>query len=160
MSLSDIRLNAGTNLKKMPERDRKAVEEFIEKDPIGTSAAVDIFHAQMKCFLFEAVIRPMDNALVIHLKHLPPALRNRKFFDYAARIIRDKIGGFESFHASFIGEVDSANKLNSLDLIFTKYYPALKGDMEFIKNHTAKIGYDLDEELVRELGDLASGNKA
>ena len=60
--------------------------------------------------------------------------------------------------ASFIGEVDKVNKLNSLDLIFTHYYPAIKNDMEFIKKHTAKIGYDLDQTIIRELGAAASAN--
>lgn len=104
MSLSDVRLDAGTNLKKMSERDRGIIEKFIEKDPVSTGAVVELFAAEMTCFLFEAVIRPMDNALVIHLKHLKPALRNRKFFDFASQIIRDKIGSFETMHASFIGE--------------------------------------------------------
>jgi len=86
---------------------------------------------------------------------LTNALRNAKFFDYATSFIRDKIGKFGSLDASFIGELDPANKLNSLDLMFTHYYPALRGDMEFIRSHTAKIGQQLDDQIVRELGDLA-----
>ena len=40
-----------------------------------TEDVVDIYSEQMTCFLFESVIRPRDKGLVIHLKHLPPALR-------------------------------------------------------------------------------------
>ena len=75
---------------------------------------------------------------------------------FSTQYIRDRVGKFESLDASFIGEVDSENKLNSLDLMFTKYYPALMGDMEFIKRHTAKIGSELNQLLVQELGQYVS----
>ena len=151
-SLSDVRLKAGQNT--ITERDKELMKKFTE-NPIDSNSAPELFSDQMTCFLFESVIRPMDNALVIHLKHLPPALRNPRFFDYATEFIRDRIGKFASLDASFIGELDSANKLNSLDLMFTKYYPALMGDMEFIKQHTAKVGKQLNDTLVRELGEYA-----
>lgn len=139
------------------ERDQELMRKFRE-NPIDTSGIPEIFSEEMTCFTFESVIRPLDNALVIHLKHLPPALRNPKFFEYATAYIRDRVGKFESMDSSFIGELDSANKLNSLDIIFTKYYPALMGDMEFIKRHTAQIGKKFNDLLVLELGEYA--NKA
>jgi hypothetical protein len=155
MSLSDIRFNAGW----VPSERDRALEKFSEENSsIDKIVLPEFFVAKMTCYQFESVIRPEDNALVIHLKHLAPALRNRKFFDYAAQFIRDRVGKFATMEASFIGEVDRANKLNSLDLIFTQYYPAIKSDMEFIKKHTAKIGYDLDQTIVRELGAAAGAN--
>lgn len=156
-NLSDIRMGAGffSNNEKHEKMFKQMEDENSVVDKMG---ALDIFSEQMTCFLFEAVIRPVDKALVIHLKHLPPALRNRKFFDFATEFIRDRIGNFSTLEASFIGEVDEANKLNSLDLMFTKYYPAIRGDMDFIKKHTSRIGHQLDELLVRELGEYA--NKA
>lgn len=152
----EMRLKAGQgNL--ITERDKELMKKFTE-NPIDSSGMPEIFSEEMTCFTFESVIRPMDNALVIHLKHLPPALRNPKFFDFATEFIRDRVGKFESLNASFIGELDKANKLNSLDLMFTKYYPALMGDMEFVKRHTAQIGKKLNDLLVLELGQYA--NKA
>jgi len=154
--LSDLRMKAGLG-GKITDRDQELMAKFSE-NPIDTGGMPEIFAAEMTCFTFESVIRPMDNALVIHLKHLPPALRNPKFFDFATEFIRDRVGKFESLSASFIGEPDSANKLNSLDLMFTKYYPAIMGDMDFIKEHTANIGKKLNDLLVLELGQYA--NKA
>lgn len=154
--LSDIRLKAGQG-NGISERDQELMKKF-QENPIDSGGMPEIFSEEMTCFTFESVIRPMDNALVIHLKYLPPALRNPKFFDFATEYIRDRVGKFESLNASFIGEVDSANKLNSLDLMFTKYYPAIMNDMDFIKRHTAKIGSSLNQLLVEELGQYA--NKA
>lgn len=141
--------------------DMKGYEKWVKDGDTENQSVVDIHSDQMKCFLFECVIRPLDNALVIHLKHLPPALRNPKFFEYATSFIRDRIGKYESLDSSFIGELDSVNKLNSLDLIFTKYYPAMRGDMKFIKEKVSSICNLLDETLVRELGEYACkiGNK-
>jgi hypothetical protein len=155
MSLSEVKLQAGVSGGSISEREKELLEKFSSK-PLVTEQAPEILSEEMVCYIFEAVIRPMDKALVIHLKHLPPALRNVKFFNFAAEFIRDRIGKFESFNASFIGELDSVNKLNSLDLMFTKYYPALFGDMEFIKSHTLKIGKELDDLLVIELGQYAN----
>lgn len=152
---SDLRMKSGLGIS---ERDTKLLESFSEKE-FSKEEIPEIFSDQMTCFLFESVIRPKDQALVIHLKHLPPALRNPKFFEFATIFIRDRIGKFESLDVSFIGELDSVNKLNSLDLMFTKYYPALMGDMDFIKRHTAKIGKELDNLLCRELGEYASSIK-
>ena len=156
MSLSDIRLSQSVHGTNITPRDKELFDKFTEKTTEDTLDVPVMFSEQMTCFLFESVIRPSDNALVIHLKHLPPALRNAKFFDFATAFIRDRVGKFESLNASFIGELDSANKLNSLDLMFTKYYPALMGDMNFIVAHTAKIGSDLDKLLVSELGEYAN----
>lgn len=153
-ALADLRLGAG--LTKRTEELVKMADANKQDDNVGMP---EIYAAEMQCFKFEAVIRPNDNALVIHLKHLPPALRNGKFFDFATQFIRDRIGKFAALDASFIGELDSVNKLNSLDLIFTKYYPAIIGDMEYIKTHTARIGSELDSLLVREIGNLQQGSK-
>ena len=154
MSLSDIKLKAGLG-GPITDRDQELMKKFTE-NPIDSGGIPELFSEPMTCFVFESVIRPSDNALVIHLKHLPPALRNPKFFDFATTFIRDRVGKFESLNASFIGEFGPANKLNSLDLMFTKYYPALMGDMEFIKEHTAKIGKQLNDLLVSELGQHAN----
>lgn len=137
------------------EREQEQLKKMAE-NPIDSGGVPELFSAKMTCFLFESVIRPLDDALVIHLKHLPPALRNPKFFDFATTFIRDRVGKFATLNASFIGELDSANKLNSLDLMFTKYYPALMGDMDYIKSHTARIGKELDDLLVHELGQYAN----
>lgn len=158
MSLSDMRLHNAINGNKITSRDKELWDKFTEKSSNDIMNCPELFSKQMTCYLFEAVIRPSDNALVIHLKHLPRPLRNPKFFNFATEFIRDRIGKFESLNASFIGELDSVNKLNSLDLIFTKYYPAIMGDMNFIVSHTANIGSALDNLLTSELGDYA--NKA
>lgn len=152
---SDLRMKSGLGIS---NKDKELLESFSQKD-FSKEEIPEIFSDQMTCFLFESVIRPNDKALVIHLKHLPPALRNPKFFEFATIFIRDRVGKFESLDVSFIGELDSVNKLNSLDLMFTKYYPALMGDMDFIAKHTAKIGKELDTLLCRELGEYASSIK-
>lgn len=158
MSLASLRQKVNVNGNQISQRDKEEMQKWIGDGFEGkdTEDIVDIYAEQMTCFLFESVIRPRDKGLVIHLKHLAPALRNAKFFEYATIFIRDKVGRFGSLHASFIGEVDSANKLNSLDLIFTEYYPAKLGDMGFIKRHTAKIGMELNNKLVQELGEHVS----
>lgn len=141
--------------------DMTNYKKWVKDGDVEKQEFIDIHSDQMKCFLFECIIRPLDNALVIHLKHLPPALRNPTFFEYATSFIRDRIGKYEALDSSFIGELDSVNKLNSLDLIFTKYYPAIRGDMKFIKQKTSEICNSLDETLARELGEYAFkvGNK-
>lgn len=141
------------------DREKELTESFLKGGITSNETVVDLVSEDMTCFLFEAVIRPSDKALVLHLKHLPPKLRNGRFFSFASSFIRDRIGSFESLDASFIGEVDSANKLNSLDLIFTKYYPALMGDMEFIKQHTFKIGSELNDLLVSKLNEYVVKSK-
>lgn len=155
MSLSQLRHDLNMTGGMLSEKDKDAFEKFTQ-NPIAQEDAVEIFSVPMTCFIFEAVIRPIDKGLVIHLKNLAPALRNPKFFEYATIFIRDRIGKFGSLDVSFIGEVDSVNKLNSLDLMFTKYYPAQIGDMDFIKSHCAKIGKELDDFLVRELNEHVS----
>ena len=131
-----------------------------ERDAEPQERTVALQSEQMVVFLFESVIRPSDKALVIHLKHLPIKLRNRKFFELATLFFRDRIGKFKTLDASFIGELDSVNKLNSLDLIFTDYYPAKLGDIEFIKSHTFKIGKEFNDLLMRELQVYADSHKA
>lgn len=160
MSLASLRQQLNVSGEKINDRDKELMDKWI-KDGFDHSNdnkadCVEIFSDQMTCFLFEAIIRPHDKGLVIHLKYLPPALRNPKFFDFATTYIRDRVGKFKSLDASFIGELDSANRLNSLDLMFTDYYPAKVGDMAFIKQHTSKIGKELDDILVRELGEYAA----
>ena len=150
--LSDqIKLNGG----KLSEKEKRQMEEWTKGNLEVRDEFVDIHSVPMTAFIFEVVIRPKDNGLVIHLKNLAPTLRNPKFFDYATMFIRDRIGKFGTLDASFIGELDAVNKINSLDLMFTQYYPALLGDMEFIKSHTVSIGKKLDEQIVKDLGDVA-----
>lgn len=153
--LQGIKDNASINGGKITDKEKDLLSKFAS-DKFVNEEIPQILSEEMVCYVFEAVIRPMDKALVLHLKHLPPALRNTKFFSFATEFIRDRIGKFESLNASFIGELDSANKLNSLDLMFTKYFPALMGDIEFIKHHAFKVGKELDDLLVRELGQYAN----
>jgi len=157
--LQSLKDSASINGGNITEKEKDLLSRFASTKFVDEGVP-QILSEEMVCFTFEAVIRPMDKALVLHLKHLPPALRNPKFFSFATEFIRDRIGKFESLNASFIGELDSANKLNSLDLMFTKYYPALMGDLQFIKAHSFKVGKELDDLLVRELGQYAnkSGN--
>ena len=154
-TLKQMKEQQGIHGLKLSNKDKEAMEKWTSKGEVESQNLVDLFSENMKCFTFEAVIRPLDNALVIHLKHLAPALRNPKFFDYATEFIRDRVGKFKSLDASFIGELDAANRLNSLDLIFTGYYPADRGDMDFIKSHTARIGASLDKTLMEEIGSNA-----
>lgn len=154
-TIQDLRQNTNINGGKITDRDKEALNKFMANGDKDIGDAVDLFSEQMQCFIFEAVIRPADSGLVIHLKNLAPALRNPKFFDYARIFITDRIGKYGKLEVSFIGEIDSVNKLNSLDFMFEKYYPALRGDMDFIKRHTAKIGKELDDTLVREIGEYA-----
>lgn len=144
---------------KITDRDQEQMKSWIGSNDSLDEKSVDIYSVPMECFLFETVIRPIDNGLVIHLKHLPPALRNPKFFEYATMFIRDRVGKFKTLKCSFIGELDSANKLNSLDLMFTDYFPATRGDFEFIKKHCTRIGKELDDDLCRQLGELALETK-
>lgn len=156
--LSSLKDNASINGGKITDKEKDLLSKFSSDKFVGEEIP-EILSEAMNCFTFEAVIRPMDKALVIHLKHLPPALRNVKFFSFATEFIRDRIGKFESLNASFIGELDAANKLNSLDLMFTKYYPALMGDITFIKQHSFKVGKELDDLLVKELGEYANRSR-
>ena len=157
MSLASLREKVNVNGGRISDRDREEMNKWIkdgfDSDNDNKEECVDLFSAQMVCYLFESVIRPMDQALVIHLKHLPPALRNPKFFDFATAFIRDRVGKFKSLRAVFTGEYGPENKFNSLDLMFVDYYPAKLGDMDFIKRHTAKIGKELNDTLTRELGE-------
>lgn len=153
--LNNIKDNINVNGLKMTERDKEAMQKWTSKGDAGVENPVDLYSENMKCFTFEVVIRPMDNALVIHLKHLAPALRNGKFFDFAAEFIRDRVGKFGTMDASFIGELDKVNKLNSLDLIFTHYYPAQRGDMAYVTSNSVKIGKALDDLLIKEIGSNA-----
>ncbi len=148
-NLRDLKLKSSMG---STSRDEEELSRFIGKDPVSVDGAVEIASEQMRIFKFEAVIRPKDKALVLHLKHLPKKLRNAKFFEFATIFFKDKVGKYKTLDVSFIGELDSVNKLNSLDMIFTEYYPAKLGDMNFVKRHTFKIALDLDELIYKELG--------
>ena len=67
--LADLRLGAG--LTKRAEELNEMAEANKQDDNVGMP---EIYSAEMQCFKFESVIRPSDNALVIHLKHLPPVV--------------------------------------------------------------------------------------
>lgn len=155
MSLKPLKDQLNFTGGKLSEKECEELKKWTKNGLDAKDEFVDIYSVKMTAFIFEAVIRPKDNGLVIHLKNLAPTLRNPKFFDYATSFIRDKIGKFGTLDASFIGELDAVNKINSLDLMFTQYYPALRGDFEFIKEHTVKIGKLLDDQIVHDLGDLA-----
>jgi len=103
------------------------------------------------CYECEFVARPSDGALVVHLKGLPPLLRNAAFFRYACGFWRDRIGSFGRFEAYYTDRLDSANEIYSLDMVFADYYPAAMGDAAFMERHIFRIAGELDGELTREL---------
>lgn len=153
-SLKSVKDHLAMSGGKVSDREKKQIEEWCKND-VTKEDLVEIHSIKMTAFTFEAAIRPKDNGLVLHLKNLAPTLRNPKFFEYATMFIRDRIGKFGALDVSFIGELDSVNKLNSLDFMFKEYYPAKRNDMEFIKSHTTKIGKELDDQIVKDLSDYA-----
>ena len=118
-----------------------------------THKMVEFRELQLKSFTCEIAIRPSDNALVIHLKYLKPFLRHHVFFDEVTKYFRDNVGQFETLNSSYIGVLDSANKLYSLDLIFTQYFPALRGDMDWIERKVFALASDVDKDLIEKFGD-------
>lgn len=135
----------------LSKEEQDAIKDLIEKNPYVNDATVRILAEKFPIFTFEAIIRPMDNALVIHLKNLRPKLRNKKFFEYATIYFRDRIGQYSSLDSSFIGEPIKGSPLNSLDMIFTKYVPAVRKDYEFIKTHTFKIATSFNDLIISSL---------
>ena len=116
-----------------------------------THKLVEYHRESFECCECELTIRPIDNAFVVHLKYLPPILRQPRFFDYACKFWRKRIGAFKGFEAYYTDKVDDANELYSLDMIFIEYYPAIMGDVNFMKRHAFKIAGDMNREVVGEL---------
>lgn len=102
-------------------------------------------------FLFECLIRN-DKTVVLHLKNLIPSMRNKRDMDFLAKWFRDRIGGFKSYYADFIGEINRNDrkggiKLNSIDIFISEYAPALMHDEKFIHRHFTNLATKLIEEL-------------
>lgn len=113
--------------------------------------AVEFQRQEFGCYECEFVIRPSDKALVVHLKWLPYLLRNEVFFRYACNFWRDRIGAFKRFEGYYTDKLDKANEFYSLDMVFVEYYPAIVGDIEFMKRQVFKIASELNDALVSEL---------
>ena len=102
-------------------------------------------------FLFECLVRD-DKTVVLHLKGLAKNLRNKRDMDFLAKWFRDRVGGFGSYYADWIGEINrndgkGAIRLNSLDIFITKYTPAIVHDEAFIHRHFSNLALKLIEEL-------------
>jgi len=134
------------------------LEQLIGKTE--TISPVDIRAEKFDCFICEVAIRPSDKALVIHLKNLPPLLRKKTFFVYACQFFKDRIGAFREFDAGYLDKLDDANEYYSLDMFFIDNYPALMGDMDFLRKHVFKIAHELNKELVDKIGDHAARENA
>ncbi len=110
-----------------------------------------IVEVPCKWFLFECLVRN-DKTVVLHLKNLMPSMRNKRDMDYLAKWFRDRVGGFKSYYADFIGEINrndkkGAIKLNSIDIFISEYAPALMHDEAFIHRHFSNLAIKLIEEL-------------
>ena len=110
-----------------------------------------IVEVPSRFFLFEVLVRD-DKTVVLHLKNLSKSLRNKRDMDYLAKWFRDRVGGFESFYADFIGELNrndnkGAIRLNSLDMFIYKYAPAMMHDEGFIHRHFSNLATKLIEEM-------------
>lgn len=135
-------------------------QEWFEGGDSSTHALTEFYRQNFDCFECEFVVRPNDNALVVHLKHLPPLLRKPVFFRCACTYWREKIGAFKGFEAYYTDKVDEANEIYSLDMIFTEYYPAIIGDIRFMERHVFKIASDLNYALISELQEHAARKAA
>ena len=104
-----------------------------------------------KFFNFECLVRN-DKTVVLHLKGLHQSFRNRRDMDFLAKWFRDRIGGFGSFFADWIGEINrndgkGAIRINSLDIFIKDYTPAKVYDEAFIHRHFTDLANKLIEEL-------------
>ena len=118
----------------------------------GTTHRIVKFKNQgFDCYECEFAIRPLDKALVVHLKRLPPLLRSPVFFEYACDFWRKRIGAFKKFESYYTDKLDAANEVYSLDMVFVDYYPAMLGDMDYMQRHVFKVASDMNDEMVREL---------
>ena len=119
-------------------------------DTVETGAK-KIVEVPCKFFLFECLVRH-DKTVVLHLKNLSRQLRNKRDMDQLAKWFRDRVGGFGSFYADFIGELNrndnkGAIRLNSMDIFIMKYTPAMMHDEAFIHRHFSNLALKLIEEL-------------
>jgi hypothetical protein len=115
------------------------------------TGAKKIVEVPCKYFLFECLVRD-DKTVVLHLKNLDRSLRNKRDMDYLAKWFRDKVGGFGSYYADFIGELNrndnkGAVRLNSMDIFIHKYAPAMMHDEAFIHRHFSNLAIKLIEEM-------------
>jgi hypothetical protein len=115
------------------------------------TALKTIVEVPSKYFKFECLVRN-DKTVVLHLKGLTPRMRNKRDMDYLAKWFRDRVGGFKSYYADFIGEINrndnkGAVKLNSIDIFISEYAPAMMHDESFIHRHFSNLAIRLIEEL-------------
>jgi hypothetical protein len=136
---------------KLSDLQKKWADEMLGADGASTHSLVEYKRQTFDCFECEFTIRPSDNALVVHLKYLPPLLRHPSFFRHACILWREKIGAFRNFETYYTGKLNDANKIYSLDMVFTEYYPAILGDMRFMERHIFKIASEFNYKLVSEM---------
>ena len=121
---------------------------FGESVNTGSKKIVEV---PCKYFRFEVLVRD-DKTVVLHLKNLIPSFRNKRDMDFLAKWFRDRVGGFGSYYADFIGELNrndnkGAIRLNSIDIFISKYAPAMMHDEAFIHRHFSNLALKLIEEL-------------
>ena len=110
-----------------------------------------IVEVPSKFFTFECLVRD-DKTVVLHFRNLTKAFRNKRDMDFIAKWMRDRVGGFGSYYADWIGEINRNDgkgsiRLNSLDIFITKYTPAMVHDEAFIHRHFSNLAIKLIEEL-------------
>lgn len=115
------------------------------------TGAKKIVEVPCKYFTFECLVRD-DKTVVLHLKNLIQSFRNKRDMDYLAKWFRDRVGGFGSYYADFIGEINRNDKkgairLNSIDIFISQYTPAIVHDEAFIHRHFSNLALKLIEEL-------------
>jgi hypothetical protein len=115
------------------------------------TGARKIVEVKSKFFIFECLVRD-DKTVVLHLRELTKAFRNKREMDFLAKWFRDRVGSFGSFYADWIGEINRNDgkgsiRLNSLDIFITKYTPAMVHDEAFIHRHFSNLATKLIEEL-------------
>ena len=134
--------------------DQSSLLNSANKAHLGDTAITGmktIVSVPCKWFLFECLVRN-DKTVILHLKNLIPSMRNKRDMDFLAKWFRDRVGGFKSYYADFIGEINrndnkGAVKLNSIDIFIYEYTPALMHDEAFIHRHFMNLAIKLIEEL-------------
>lgn len=116
------------------------------------SGAKKIVEVKSRFFIFECLVRD-DKTVVLHLRHLTPAFRRTRELNFLAKWFRDRVGGFDSYYADFIGTVakgdmnQRAARIDSMDIFIRGYKPALMYDENFIHRHFSDLATKLIEEL-------------
>jgi len=126
-------------------------DKLLELRGSETATLKKIIEVESKFFNFECLVRE-DKVVVLHLKNLSPQFRNKRDMDYLAKWFRDRIGGFKTYYADFIGVINrndgkGAIRLNSMDIFITEYTPAIMYDESFIHRLFSNLSIKLIEEL-------------